>query len=205
MVKRTTRPPRRPSARERLLQAAAQVFGRDGLEGATTRAIARQAGVNEVTLFRVFHSKEKLLAAVVGQTFANRPPPQEALVSMTGDLRDDLTNYARVYEAMLTKNLPLIRTMIGEIHRHQSQERKVVEGIFRPLRAELVARLKAAQETGQTRSDVPAEVAADLLGGMIFTGALRRACPAKELEYSREEYLRASVDTLLRGIAGGSQ
>jgi AcrR family transcriptional regulator len=200
MIKRTSRTGRAAPARERLLRAAVEVFGRDGLEGATTRAIARQAGVNEVTLFRLFHSKEKLLEAVVGQTFPKAEAPKKGLVAMTSDLREDLTNYAQVYESMLTKNLPLIRTLIGEIHRHQSQERKVVEGIFRPLRDELVERLKAAQRAEEMRDDLAAEVAADLLGGMIFAGALRRSCPTKALEYSREEYLRAGVETLLRGI-----
>ena len=37
--------------RQRLLDAAARVFARSGLEGATTREIAREAKVNEVTLF----------------------------------------------------------------------------------------------------------------------------------------------------------
>ena len=39
---------------QKLLVAAARVFARDGLEGATTRQIAREAGVNEVTLFPAF-------------------------------------------------------------------------------------------------------------------------------------------------------
>src|ERR1700757_4369152 len=90
---------RRGAARQRLLDAAARVFARDGLDGATTRAIAREARVNEVTLFRLFQSKENLLAAVVGCTFdgpkTGRAP---ALPAATGDLRKDLTNYARLYE-----------------------------------------------------------------------------------------------------------
>ncbi len=55
-----------------------RVFARDGLNGATTRAIAREAAVNEVTLFRLFRSKERLLAAVVGETFGDRNPLAQA-------------------------------------------------------------------------------------------------------------------------------
>ena len=58
----------RPGASDthrRLLEAATRVFARSGLEGATTREIAREAGVNEVTLFRHFQSKENLLSAVL--------------------------------------------------------------------------------------------------------------------------------------------
>jgi AcrR family transcriptional regulator len=191
---------RKQSARERLLAGAAAVFARDGLQGATTRAIAREAGVNEVTLFRLFQSKEKLLAAVVGQTFDDQPgPPAAALPGFSGDLRKDLAAYVEIYCARLTANLPLIRTMIGEIQRHREQERKVVEGVFKPLRAELVACLAEAQKRGAIRKDITPEIAADVLGGMVFTGVLRR-CSPKKLNYSAREYAAACVDVFVRGI-----
>ena len=50
------RPGKAPSTTERLLSAALEVFSRDGL-AATTREIARAAGVNETTLFRQFATK----------------------------------------------------------------------------------------------------------------------------------------------------
>ena len=53
--------------KKRILVAAELVFSRDGLQGATTREIARQAGVNEVTLFRHFLTREELLRATLDQ------------------------------------------------------------------------------------------------------------------------------------------
>ena len=47
--------------RKRILTAAVRVFSRDGFQGATTREIAREAGVNEVTIFRHFRTREELL------------------------------------------------------------------------------------------------------------------------------------------------
>ena len=58
------------STRNRLLRAATEVFADYGVTGATTREIARVAGVSEVTLFRHFQSKEQLLVAVVKQATA---------------------------------------------------------------------------------------------------------------------------------------
>lgn len=49
------------SARDRILEAAREVFALHGSAGATTRRIAEAAGVNEVTLFRHFGSKQSLL------------------------------------------------------------------------------------------------------------------------------------------------
>jgi AcrR family transcriptional regulator len=56
-------------ARERILRAASALMAREGPKGATTRAIAGEAGVNEVTLFRLFGSKERLFQAVVDSLF----------------------------------------------------------------------------------------------------------------------------------------
>lgn len=54
-----------PTAKEKLLRAAVEVFSEKGYSGASTREIARRARVNPVTLFRTFNSKEKLHAAAV--------------------------------------------------------------------------------------------------------------------------------------------
>jgi len=52
-------------SRSRILDAAARVYSKHGFRGATTRLIAAEAGVNEVTLFRTFGSKGALLEAVL--------------------------------------------------------------------------------------------------------------------------------------------
>ena len=45
----------------KLLDVAARVYGEYGFRGATTRRIADEAGVNEITIFRQFGSKESLI------------------------------------------------------------------------------------------------------------------------------------------------
>ena len=54
-----------------ILEAALAVIVKQGYAGATTREIAATAGINEVTLFRRFGSKQKLLTAVVEQEAEN--------------------------------------------------------------------------------------------------------------------------------------
>ena len=55
------------ATRERLLRAAAKVVAGDGMEAATTAAIAAEAGVAEGTLYRHFESKDDLLIAAYRQ------------------------------------------------------------------------------------------------------------------------------------------
>ncbi len=53
------------NARNRLLEAAIDVFGRDGFDAATTRSITRKAGVNIAAIPYYFDSKEGLYRAAV--------------------------------------------------------------------------------------------------------------------------------------------
>jgi len=55
------------ATRERLMRAAAGIVARDGMEAATTAAIAAEAGVAEGTLYRHFESKDDLLIAAYRQ------------------------------------------------------------------------------------------------------------------------------------------
>jgi AcrR family transcriptional regulator len=51
--------------RQQILEAAVRVYSEAGFRGATTRRIADEACVNEVTLFRIFGSKAALIAEAV--------------------------------------------------------------------------------------------------------------------------------------------
>jgi AcrR family transcriptional regulator len=192
--------------RQRLVGPAARVFARDGLTGATTRAIAQEAGVNEVTLFRHFQTKDRLLAAVVGENFGAKG--EEARVPLpptTADFRADLIALGRCYENLLTANWPLVRTMLGEMHHHltESHERQVFRAIFLPVKAALHQRIEAAQHAGEARSGRPADLYGDLFLGAIFTGVLRRSLPHLKIDYSMPDYLEAAVDMFLQGAATG--
>jgi AcrR family transcriptional regulator len=195
-----TKAVRRRPARQLLLSAAARIFARDGLEGATTRAISREAGVNEVTLFRNFGTKEHLLEAVVGSAFggAGRPPAGPGGGGRA--LRDDLFSFARRYEALLVANLPLIRTMIGEIHRHADCEHQALKGIFWPMRAALVERLRLARREREARPGLNPAVAADILAGAIFASVIRRSGRLRRREYGEKDYREACVEVFLKGI-----
>ena len=51
--------------RQQILKTAIQLFAQKGFRGTTTREIALAAGVNEVTIFRHFASKQELYTAIL--------------------------------------------------------------------------------------------------------------------------------------------
>ncbi len=52
-----------PPPRERILQAARELFYRDGINAVSVDAVAAAAGTNQMTLYRHFSSKDELAAA----------------------------------------------------------------------------------------------------------------------------------------------
>jgi AcrR family transcriptional regulator len=57
----------RSATRQRILEASRKLFAAEGFEGATTRDIARAAGIAAGTLFNYFPTKEAVVRALVGE------------------------------------------------------------------------------------------------------------------------------------------
>lgn len=78
---------------QRILDAALKIFASEGYTGATTRRIAEEADVAEVTLFRKFQSKQNLLKEVLIKNRASFSALDESLFQVRendSDLQTDL-------------------------------------------------------------------------------------------------------------------
>ena len=105
--------------RERILEAAAKVYALHGYRGATTRLIANEAGVNVVTLFRTFGSKESLFHELaLGQANATVVPE---LPERPADPERELTEWCAAVLAYLTQRRSFLRKSMSEM-----EERPVV-------------------------------------------------------------------------------
>ena len=99
-------------SRERILEAAARVYSKHGFRGATTRLIAAEAGVNEVTLFRTFGSKGALLEAVLDENDTGdevRPLPDPPV-----DPERELTEWVETHLVRIRNLRPLLIHAISE-------------------------------------------------------------------------------------------
>lgn len=80
--------PRRQATRVRLLEAAAEVFAREGLQGASVEAVCTQAGFTRGAFYSNFASKEELFLALLEREFERRARELEERTEALGpDLR----------------------------------------------------------------------------------------------------------------------
>lgn len=102
-------------SRNRILEAAARVYAESGFRGATTRRIADEAGVNEITIFRQFGSK----AALIDEAIRCRSAvPAAVLTLLPAEPRDperELTAWCSAHLERLRASRSLIRKSMGEI------------------------------------------------------------------------------------------
>ncbi len=194
-VQRTTQ------TRMRLLRAATEVFATAGIVGATTREIARVAGVNEVTLFRHFQSKEQLLAAVIQQVTALQVEALAHQEEWTQNLHIDLMHYANLFNSMLEKHEALIRTFIGEAKRHPDAARKLLHEASLVQREKLIDYLRRGQKSGTVRPELDLRPAVDMFTAMLLSGMLRRTATPTTVDYSRDYYIKSCVELFVRSIS----
>jgi AcrR family transcriptional regulator len=198
-------PPASPAinspTRLRLLDAAFRVCAQRGLHAATTREIADAAAVNEVTLFRHFGSKEKLIAALFQRSLAAQLEALSDTEPDANNLAHDLHRYASRFNQMLFEHEPLIRTLIGEAHRYPEAARQVISDSVQPMRRRLMEYLRAAQKAGSVRRNLELAPVVDAFTGMLLSGMLRRTGAPKCLDYADATFVTTCVELFLRGIA----
>ena len=94
--------PRGRDSRRRLEEAALRVFVARGLDAATTKEIAREAGMAEGNLYRHYKSKEDLAWAVYEAQLARVVRELEAVVGETdtrANLKELLQRFRQLFEA----------------------------------------------------------------------------------------------------------
>ena len=81
-----------------------------GYSGATTKEIAKLAGVNESTIFRRFEGKKEIVIAAMDLPQWN-PGLSESDFTYQGDLEEDLTLFSEIYMRKVTPQM--VKVSIG--------------------------------------------------------------------------------------------
>lgn len=156
------------TTKDRILAAGLRLFSEKGYLGATTREIAKEAGIAEVTLFRHFPSKESILEEII-----KRHSFLPALRDLLPEIRhlqfeDAIRSIARSFLETLQARKDMIKIMQSEVHRYPDQVRQIHTTYIAQLYETLASYFSDMQRAGVAR-DLDAELAGRALLGMIFS------------------------------------
>jgi AcrR family transcriptional regulator len=193
---------------EEILKAAMKTIVREGYDGATTKLIADEAGINEVTLFRKFHSKENILQAVIMQ---QRDNALQALTSafLSREVhQDDKGNAPRIattltelgdrlIEFMKTR-MDLMILLISEGRRKPSVA-KVISSIPQDMIVQLRKLFEEQMRLKKIR-DVDPQLAAVTFLGFLFYYSLMKELFNDKVIKENKGILDGFVDIFLNGV-----
>jgi len=188
--------------RKEIIDAAIKLFSEQGYARTTTKAIAREAGIAEGTIYKYFPSKRDLLFAFLTPSVLDPLNAMFAVSEGTEDLQV-LRAFIRNRLALWLRNRPLVIAIHSEalFNRELAEAmkrniflpatqmvsaylaRRIAEGVFRPLNTTVAARALLGQllvnfffwdTLYEMGDELSEETLIDELASLFLFGALRR-------------------------------
>lgn len=187
----------KPGAKERIIEAALEVFSLKGFHHATMDEIAEKAGVGKGTLYRYFETKEKLFAELVRIRLDELEQSARSVIQGDDNVLTMICKYIRVYFEFFDRNQRLFRLIIQEqldLGEHSPDEyfRKIMRAIPNLKR-------KVYESTQQgILKDVDFQTV--FYGTMGFAHGVIQKWLARECSYSLVDELPGVVEVLFHGF-----
>lgn len=188
------------STSDKLLSAAIDLMAEKGYHATTTKEIAAAAGVNEVTLFRHFGSKQKLLEAAFDRYHYGDEMTKLFKEKLEGELHPDLLLISRTYHTIMTRNRKMIMIGIREAGSIPGVDEQASRHPQK-LKQLLTEYFTAMQQAGKIREDVNPELQALSFMWMNY-GAFVTGMSTGGVQpgISMDEFIEESVLTFVRAL-----
>jgi AcrR family transcriptional regulator len=161
-------PMQKTTTQDLLLEASLKLISEKGYLRATTREIAHEAGVTELTLFRHFGSKEKLFEEVLNN-YTFLPKLKDLLPELDHlPCEEALALLSVRFIQTLKKRKAMIRIMLAEINLYPDKIRAVYSQTIEEVHSMLAQYFKALQKKQLFRQVSP-ETASRVFLSVIFS------------------------------------
>ena len=153
-----------------IFDAALDLLVSHGYEGATTKKIADNAGVNEVTLYRKYGSKAGLFEKVIEYQLSDTPLNR---LCYTGDLEADLLAIVEAYMETNDTYGEIIPIILIELHRYPDLH----ESFNTPWKniQTIIRIIQNYQQQGQLINESPLLSLSVLIGPIMIHQMFQRA------------------------------
>lgn len=182
--------------KEYLVLTTIDIIEELGIQGLTTREIAKRQKVSEATIFRHYRNKNELLLAVLDYYMQFDTDIYQS-IRMTELKSMDAIRYYVMEYAEYYQNYPAITsiTQIYDVLRYTPELEMKVNEIQRNRTKILAELIEAAKKAGDIAGDIDSRMIAEMILGL-----LREICLNWRLEkysFSYKDRTKASLDLLL--------
>jgi TetR/AcrR family transcriptional regulator, cholesterol catabolism regulator len=156
--------------REEIIQAAAHVFRDRGFEAATLRDVAAAMGTDRASLYYYVGSKEELLQEIVREALGRDIAAAKAVKASRASTQEKVGSLIQAMVNSYANNYPHMHVYIedlGRIARQDSEWSIDVIARTRTYESLVNSILSKGQRDGTLRKDLPVELSALALFGMI--------------------------------------
>ncbi|MGF1673419.1 MAG: TetR family transcriptional regulator [Rivularia sp. (in: cyanobacteria)] len=195
------------STRQRLINAAAELFAAQGITETTTRAVAQLAQVNEVTLFRHFGNKHGLLLAVISESpvFQELGEYLKTQATQNKGVYQALKNYCEERLQALEQAPNLVRSVVGEAGNYPLENRQALGRSLKEANHYVAEFLATVMEREQLHAYLPTQKLASLLNIMLLGYAVMEfTSEFHELWHDKDEFLEDLVTLFLTGATNST-
>jgi AcrR family transcriptional regulator len=192
--------------REQILGAATRVFAEKGYSRATTREVAREAGVSEGTIYNYFEDKEALLMAIMDTLNETERRAEDFREGLATDFQGFFEAYLRHRMDLIWENREIFRVVMSEMlvnaGLRERYMREVVEPTMRIGEENFQERVRQGKMHATNEPLVMRVVAGSVLG-LLVLGLLGE----KEIASRWDEASGVLGELFLHGLekAGGDR
>lgn len=188
------------AVRRHILDAARRVIAAQGLAGASTRAIAAEAGVSGGTLYNYFDNHTQLLAKAIVHHAGSLMSPLRAIASRAGryTVADNLRFFARHAGEVLDQLVPALAAAFSDSELLSAVRLEMADGGLVADPAVLAERyLQAEREIGRLAPDADCRAAATLLVSVCHDDAFQRYLHGRT---ARPRSRHREIDLIARSV-----
>jgi len=186
--------------RNQILDAAAAVFAEKGFHRATTKEIARTAGVSEGTIYNYFDSKADLLIGMMTRLAELEHLDEELADALQGDARDFLVAIFRHRMGLIQQNDETIQAIMPEMLVNPALRQRFYQQFMRPTTTLLEQYIQTRIELGHIRPlNVPMTVRA--VQGMFIGLLVLRILGDEPLQSGWDELPEVLATLIFDGLS----
>jgi TetR/AcrR family transcriptional regulator len=148
-------------SRDAILDAATELFARQGLEATSIKSIGAAAGVNPALLYYYFADKTALYRAVIDRIMERFPAQLVVTATMADSPASGLAAIVRQQAEVFLAQPLLPRLIARELADHDATHATpIIRDTVRRLIAAITGLIRAGQAAGEFRPDLRPELAA---------------------------------------------